>query len=114
MEFEGRFRLNNESFVHNQVESLGAQFLSFVKDINRYFSRDPVPSLQKLPLQCHDVEPLKKPKSEVVVNLVKGSNHRMSEFTFVEFNARHKQNKVRASPYSIINPGTQTPIARKD
>jgi len=38
----------------------------------------------------------------------------MSEFTFVEFNARHKQNKVGASPYSIINPGPQTPIARKD
>ncbi len=114
VEFRGRFRLYDKPFVYNQVESLGAEFLPFVKDVNSYFPRDPMPSLQKLPFQRHHVEPLEKPKSEVVVNLVKGSNNRMSELPFVEFNARHKQKKPVANPHSIIKPGPQTPIARND
>ena len=64
--------------------------------------------------RARDWLPLKKPNSEVVVNLVKGSNHRMSEFTFVEFKCAPQTKQVRASLYSIINPGPQTPIARKD
>ena len=81
VEFRNRFRFYNKSFVYNQVESLGSKFLTLVKNVNGHFPRDSVPPLEKLALQRHNVEPLEKSESEVVVNLIEGSDHRMSQLT---------------------------------
>ena len=82
MNFPGRLRFYDKPFVHNQIESLGSEFLALVKDMNAYFPRDSVSSLEKLPLKRRYVEPFEKPESEIVVNLVKGSNDRMGELPF--------------------------------
>ncbi len=89
MDLPSRFRLDNQPFVYDQVESLGSELLTFIKDVNRYFPRDSVSALKKLALKRRYVEALEKPESKAVVNLVKGSNHRMGELSLEEFDARH-------------------------
>lgn len=94
----GRLRFYDQFLVYNQVESLGSEFLTLVKDVNWHFPRNSVSSLEKLPLKRRYVEPFEEAESEVVVNLIKRSNHRMGELPLEKLDARHKQNKCCANP----------------
>jgi hypothetical protein len=109
-----RLRFYDQSFVHNQVESLGSQFLPFVQDMNRYFPRHSVSSLEELPLKRRYVKAFEKPEPKVVVNLIKSSNHRMGELPLEEFDACHKQRNVLAGHLQSPYLATEAPIAAKD
>jgi hypothetical protein len=109
-----RFCFNNEPFVYNQVESLGSEFLTLVNNVHTPFPRDSMPPLEKLPLKRHNVEPLEKPESEVVVNLVKRSNHRTGKLPLEKFDARHKQKNAAPTLLQSSKPVPQTLIARNE
>jgi hypothetical protein len=86
----GGLRFYNEFLVYDQVEALGSEFLTLVKDVNWHFPCNTVSSLDKLPLKGCYVKPFEEAESEVVVNLIERSNHRMGELSLKKLDAGHK------------------------
>ena len=86
----GGLRFYNEFLVYDQVEALGSEFLTLVKDMNWHFPCNSVSSLEKLPLNGRYVKPFEEAESEVVVNLIERSNHRMGELSLKKLDAGHK------------------------
>ena len=66
-----------------------------------------MPTRYKLTLQRHHVEVLQKSKSESVVNLEKGPDHRTGESFFNQVVARHPSKLRSGANIKSSNPATR-------
>jgi hypothetical protein len=83
------FGLHDKLLVHDHVQTLFRELVTFVKDSHGDLTRDAMLTRDKLPFQSHHVNVLEKSKTEGVVNIKERPNHRMGEPLLKEVDPCH-------------------------
>jgi hypothetical protein len=75
----GRFHLDDENVIDDEVEPLPTDVISFVPDLDENLSAHAMSSGSELELECSLVNVLEKAESELIVSGIEGTDHRVSE-----------------------------------
>ena len=88
--------LDDQLSVHDHIESLLANLVTFVHHGRPNFARDLMPAGDKLSMQADDINAFEKPEAERVVHVVKRPNRGMSQTLLNELMSGHQPTFVDA------------------